>query len=342
MRKQRTLGIEWLALLTALCWGLGSFFGKRAMKIGQLSPLVGILLRTILSLILFLILLLLFGKKLGANLRKEIARAWVTSKWGLFQILLFEGVLAGGIGMFLYYLAISGGELSLVMPLAFLSPFWGTLLALLFKSEQPTYQRIIGLFLTFIGILIISSRLLSLHEILTWRIEYVALLTGICWGIGSFFGKRGMKKTAITPFVGITLRTATSSVILLIIVFSLGPNLLNSFLILELSWIFANELGQFFLILFFEGILAGFFGMLLYYIAIKKGELSLVMPLAFTSPFWGTFLSIIWGVEQFTIQRLAGMFFILTGIIFITAPSLKQLIKLKNSYDLITPILRKK
>jgi len=341
LKNQRTLRIEWLALLTALCWGSGSFFGKRAMKIGYLSPLVGILLRTTLSLILFLFLLLIFGKKLGANLRKEVSNAWRTSKWGLFQIIIFEGILAGGIGMFLYYLAISGGELSLVMPLAFLSPFWGTLLALLFKDERPTYQRISGLLLTFIGILIISSRVLSFQEIFTWRIEYVALLTGICWGIGSFFGKRGMKKASITPFVGITLRTATSSIILLVTIFSFGPSLLDSHLLTELHWILTNKLEQFFLILLFEGILAGFLGMLLYYIAIKKGELSLVMPLAFTSPFWGTFLSLVWGIEIFTIQRLVGMFFILTGIIFTTAPALTQLVRMENSFKLVTPILRK-
>ncbi len=311
------------------------------MKIGHLTPLTGILLRTVLSMILFLIFLLVFGKKLNANLRKEVSYAWKTSKWGLFQIIIFEGILAGGIGMFLYYLAISGGELSLVMPLAFLSPFWGTLLALLFKDERPTYQRISGLVLTFIGIMIISSKALTLQEILTWRIEYVALLTGICWGIGSFFGKRGMKKASITPFVGITLRTMTSSIILLIAIFSLGPSLLESHLISELKWIVYNELGQFFLILLFEGILAGFFGMLLYYIAIKKGDLSLVMPLAFTSPFWGTLLSLVWGLELFTIQRLVGMFFILTGIIFTTALGLKQLILVKNSPSLISPIVRK-
>ena len=331
MKKKNTFAVEWFALLTAICWGSGSFFGKRAMKIGHLTPLVGIILRTTLALILFLFLLLIFGKKLDANLRKEVSNAWRESKWGFFQIIIFEGILAGGLGMFLYYLAISNGELSLVMPLAFLSPFWGALLSLISKDEKIVYQRISGLLVTLAGIFIITSRMFSIQELFQWRIEYVALLTGLCWGIGSFFGKKGMKKASITPFVGITLRTVTSLIVLLIVVFSLGPLFLDSHLFVEIGWIVRNELGQFFLILLFEGVIAGFLGMLLYYIAIRKGELSLIMPLAFTSPFWGTLLALLWKVETLTNQRLIGMVLILYGIAYTASPDFKNPINQSKS-----------
>ena len=329
MKKKIAPGIEWIAVLTAICWGAGSFFGKRAMKIGHLSPLVGIILRTALAFLLFLLLLTIFGKQLDANLKKEVSKAWQTSKGGFFQIIFFEGVLAGGLGMFLYYLAISSGELSLVMPLAFLSPFWGTLLALLYKNEKITFTRTFGLLFTIAGIFTITSRAFSFAELFQWRIEYIAILTGICWGVGSFYGKRGMKKTAITPFVGITLRTATSLVVLLIAVFSLGPSLLDSYFFKEIGWIVTNELGQFFLILLFEGLLAGFLGMLFYYIAIRKGELSLVMPLAFTSPFWGTLLAVLWGTELLG-QRLSGMILILYGISLTTSPNFFKPIEIEQ------------
>ncbi|NHJ83954.1 MAG: EamA family transporter [Asgard group archaeon] len=339
--KRKQFGVEWFALITAICWGSGSFFGKRAMKIGHLSALVGITLRTALALILFLFLLLVFGRKLKINLGKELANAWKTSKSGLFQIIIFEGVLAGAIGMFLYYLAISGGELSLVMPLAFLSPFWGTLLAIGFRDEKITFQRTAGLLLTLSGIFIITSRMFTLEELLQWRIEYVALLTGICWGIGSFFGKKGMKKASISPFVGITIRSAVSLVVLLIAVFTLGPSLLDSHIIAELKWILTNKIGQFFLILLFEGIIAGFIGMSTYYYAIRKGDLSLVMPLAFTSPFWGTLFALIEGSESFSYQRLAGMTFIIYGIIFISSINVyKPIILVPISIDKIKVVER--
>lgn len=342
MNNKKIIGIEWLALLTAICWGSGSFFGKQAMKLGHLSPLVGITLRTLLALILFLFLVLIFGKKLNANLRKELTHAWKSSKTGLFQIIVFEGILAGGLGMFLYYLALSGGELSLILPLAFLSPFWGTLLSIIFKDEKITFQRITGLLLTLFGIFIITSKIFTFVELFQWRIEYVALLTGICWGIGSFYGKRGMKKTNISPYVGITLRSITSLILLLITVFALGPILFESNIISELHWIVLNELDQFFLILIFEGVIAGFFGMMFYYMAIRKGDLSLVMPLAFSSPFWGTLLAILWQTETLTIQRITGMTFILTGIVFVTSINLKKSIIYPDYFTKpIIPIYKK-
>lgn len=323
--------INWLALLTALCWGSGSFFGKMAMKKGKLSPLTGIILRTAIALILFSFFLVFFGNKVKAHFIKEISFAWKSSKTGFFQIVFFEGFLAGACGMFLYYLAISGGDLSLVMPLAFLSPFWGTLLSLIFMEEKINSSRLIGLLLTLVGIFTISASSFAFQELLQFRIEYLAILTGICWGVGSFFGKRGMKKTDISSFVGITIRTATALVFLLIVAFTVGPILLNAFLFPEIVWVVQNNLGQFFLILFFEGLIAGFFGMLFYYIAIRGGDLSLVMPVAFTSPFWGTLLALIWGTEGFTSQRIFGMLIIMLGIAFTLAPDFWRPIKLSIS-----------
>jgi transporter family protein len=332
-------GVEWIALLTAICWGAGSFFGKRAMKLGNLSPLVGINLRTFTALVLFLLLLLIFGKRLKINLGQELKHAWNTSKKGLFQIIIFEGILAGSLGMSLYYLAISGGELSLVMPLAFLSPLWGTLLAFLYRDEKVNSTKIIGLVLSIVGIFILTSKIYSLDELLQWRIEYVALLTGICWGIGSFYGKRGMKQASISPQVGITIRSAIALVVLLILVFSAGSTpFIGSNIVAELRWIFANELDQFFLILVFEGVIAGFLGMLAYYFAIRKGELSLVMPLAFSSPLWGTVLALIWKTEEFTIQRLAGMAFILTGIVYLTARHFQWVVRPNYSHQPVEPL----
>ena len=74
----------------------------------------------------------------------------------------------------------------------------------------------------------------------------------------------------------------------------------------------------------FGGVIAGFLGMLLYYIAIRKGELSLIMPLAFTSPFWGTLLALLWKVETLTNQRLIGMVLILYGIAYTASPDFKN------------------
>lgn len=332
--KRKIPNIEWLALLTALCWGTGSFFGKRAMKIGHISPLVGITIRTFVAMILFYFFILLFGKKMNVHFKSEIKNAWNKSKKGLFQIILFEGLLAGGLGMFLYYLAISGGELSIVMPLAFLSPFWGTILAIIFRDEKVVFHRSFGLLFTLAGIIVLTTFDSSLNDFLVWRIEYIALLTGFCWGVGSYFGKKGMSKASISSFTGITIRSTISFIFLIITVFSLGPVFLDSFFITELSWVFKNELLQFFLIVIFEGIIAGFLGMLIYYIAIRKGELSLVMPLAFTSPFWGTLWSLFFQTEYLSKIVFSGMILIIYGIILTSSNDFTKPIKITEQYQI--------
>ena len=37
---------QWLALMTAVAWGVGGYFEKKGLHLGHLSPQVGITLRT--------------------------------------------------------------------------------------------------------------------------------------------------------------------------------------------------------------------------------------------------------------------------------------------------------
>ncbi|MBP7786322.1 MAG: EamA family transporter, partial [Longilinea sp.] len=40
------------ALLTAICWGVGGFFEKKGLHLGNLSPTMGITIRTAVALII--------------------------------------------------------------------------------------------------------------------------------------------------------------------------------------------------------------------------------------------------------------------------------------------------
>jgi uncharacterized membrane protein len=141
-----------------------------------------------------------------------------------------------------------------------------------------------------------------------------------------------MKKAEISSFSGITIRSTTSFLILSVTVFTLGPLLLDSYFIFEIIRVFQNTPLQFFLIVIFEGLLAGFLGMLVYYIAIRKGELSLIMPLAFTSPFWGTLWGIIFQTENLSNTVISAMILILYGIILTSSPNfMKPVYQLKTT-----------
>ncbi len=314
--------IEFVALLTAICWATGSFVGKNAMKSAQISPLTGITVRTAVALMVLLALMLAFGRRFDVELFNEIRRAWDNDRNALMMIVFFEGVLAGATGMALYYASISGGDLSLVMPLAFASPLWGTLLALWGKDEVLTLERGVGITLMLVGVFAITSSFDLLfssgNELLRWRVEYLALFTGICWGVGSYFGKKGMKRTSISPLTGITIRAFIALPVLLLFCLIAG-DLMDTNLVCELNHGIRNNPMDIMLIAIFEGVLAGSIGMALFYLAIKKGDLSLVLPLAFSSPLWGTMLAILLGGETLTFNRAIGITFTFAGVVAITS-----------------------
>lgn len=315
--------VEYIALLTGISWATGAFFGKQAMHEAEISSLTGIVIRSFTALVILLSIAYLFGKIFNSRLFFELRRAWKEKPRALLLIFIFEGVLAGSLGMAFFYFSIKGGELILVMPLAFASPLWGTLMALLYRDEKVSASRFLGILITFFGILTITRKpefFLQGRavELLQWRIEYIALFTGICWGIGGFFGKRGMKQGEISPLSGIILRTTTGLILLSVVVLFFGE-LFDSRLIAEITNAYQHHSRSLWIMVLFEGVLAGSLGMSLFYIAIRKGDISLVLPLAFTSPLWSTLLSLISGKENLDYYSGIGTLLVLIGIIFITA-----------------------
>jgi len=287
-----------------------------------ISSLSGIILRVGVSLLVFFLVYWRFGKKFHLSFFSEIKRAWLTDSSAIFLILAFEGVLAGSLGMLLFYISLTGGNLTLVMPLAFTTPLWGTLLAVGSGDEKLSLTRTVGILVTFLGIAAITDApalvRLPAQDLLSWRIEYLALFTGICWGIGGFFGKKGMKRGNISSLTGITIRTLTAFLLLLIVSLSAGEYF-QSNLAKEILSAWQFHAPDLFIMILFEGVLAGSIGMILFYIAMRKGELSLVLPLAFTSPFWSALLSIVSGRESISITLLIGSVLTLLGIIIVTS-----------------------
>ena len=98
---------EIFALMTAILWGVGSFFEKRGLHTGGISPQVGILIRTGTALVLLTIL----SYPYWHQLREMEIRP-------LLYILVGGGILAGTLGMLFFYKALSEGELSKVLPLS--------------------------------------------------------------------------------------------------------------------------------------------------------------------------------------------------------------------------------
>jgi transporter family protein len=134
-----------LALLTAMAWGIGGFFEKKGLHLGNLSPHMGITIRTAVALII-----------LGAVSFPQWKTLPQAGPKALAMMILGGGVLAGAGGMFCFYAAIKGAPLNRVMPIAFTSPLFGALMGVLLGGETLTWKTAVGMLMTVGGIIILT------------------------------------------------------------------------------------------------------------------------------------------------------------------------------------------
>lgn len=133
------------ALITAICWGVGGYFEKKGLQLGNLSPTMGITIRTGVALIILAI----------ASYPQWKTLPQAGSK-ALLYMVIGGGVVAGAVGMLSFYTAIKGAPLNRVMPIAFTSPLFGALMGLMFGGEPLTIKTAIGMALTIGGIVLLT------------------------------------------------------------------------------------------------------------------------------------------------------------------------------------------
>jgi len=136
---------QFFALLTAMAWEIGGYFEKKGLHLGNLSPQMGITIRTATALII-----------LGAVSYPQWKTVPQAGGKALMMMILGGGVLAGSVGMLCFYTAIKGAPLSRVMPIAFPSPLFGALMGILFAGEPLTWKVILGMLMTVGGIIILT------------------------------------------------------------------------------------------------------------------------------------------------------------------------------------------
>lgn len=133
------------ALLTAICWGVGGYFEKKGLVLGNLSPQMGITIRTVSALII-----------LGAVSFPQWKTVPQAGSKAILYMVIGGGVVAGAVGMLCFYTALKGAPLNRVMPIAFTSPLFGALMGVIFSGEPLTFKTIIGMVLTIAGIIVLT------------------------------------------------------------------------------------------------------------------------------------------------------------------------------------------
>ena len=133
------------ALLTAICWGVGGYFEKKGLVLGNLSPQMGITIRTISALII-----------LGVVSFPQWKTVPQAGSKAILYMVIGGGVVAGAVGMLCFYTALKGAPLNRVMPIAFTSPLFGVLMGVLHGGEPLTLKTLVGMALTIGGIVVLT------------------------------------------------------------------------------------------------------------------------------------------------------------------------------------------
>lgn len=133
------------ALLTAIAWGVGGYFEKKGLHMGNLPPQMGITIRTFVALLI-----------LGVVSYPQWKMIPQAGTKALLYMAIGGGVITGAVGMLCFYTALKGAPLTRVMPIAFTAPLFGALMGILFAGEPITVKMTIGMLLTVGGIVVLS------------------------------------------------------------------------------------------------------------------------------------------------------------------------------------------
>lgn len=136
------------AILTSMAWGIGGYFEKKGLHMGNLSPQLGITIRTAVALLI-----------LGAVSFPEWKLIGNAGPKALLYMVIGGGIVAGSVGMLCFYLAIKGAPLSTIMPIAFTSPFFGAFMGIVYGGEPLEVKTIIGMLLTVSGIVVLTVKI---------------------------------------------------------------------------------------------------------------------------------------------------------------------------------------
>lgn len=137
------------------------------------------------------------------------------------------------------------------------------------------------------------------------RAFYLAILTALVWGVVPILEKIGLAK--INPQTGLVFRCFGVMIGASMLVM-MSPNILKGALSSGYRALLPFIIG---------GFLANFVGQLLFYSALKTGDVSRITPIAGSFPLVSFLLGIFLLNETITIQKGAGVALILFGLVLL-------------------------
>ena len=213
----------------------------------------------------------------------------------------FYRILTNSIAMLLFFFGLSITPISIVTSLNFIAPVFATVLAIIFLKEKLTPLRSFGLIIGFLGVLIILKPSFSINIG-----GLFILLSALSWSISLIFIKKLTKTDSavtISLYAGVGMMPATF--------LAAYPHLqiLNT--------------NQFLIILFIS--ISGTLAQTLLNSALKRGELSFLLPLDFLKLVWSVLIGLaIFDETTSASLWLGGLFIIVASTLVVKSDSGKN------------------
>jgi transporter family protein len=144
MTSQDILSI-FLLLVTMVLWGSTPLLEKLGLK--DVDPLTGIFVRSLAITVVLFVIYLVTGRL------HELTKISLKN----FSLFAASGIMAGLVAMWTYFYLLKEGMTSKIVPIAASYPLITAILSILVLGEQVTFQRIIGIVLTIIGIVLVKQ-----------------------------------------------------------------------------------------------------------------------------------------------------------------------------------------
>jgi uncharacterized membrane protein len=136
------------AIVAGTAWGLGGYFERSGLRLIGMAPIAGITLRTLVALVTLGIISIPAWKGITAS---ASIPAWL-------MIIIGGGIVAGSLGMWSFYTALSTSDnLGVTLAIAFaFSPIAGTAIGIIRGDQSVTPQVGLGLAAIVFGIAVLQ------------------------------------------------------------------------------------------------------------------------------------------------------------------------------------------
>ncbi|MCA9310290.1 MAG: EamA family transporter [Phycisphaerales bacterium] len=146
----------------------------------------------------------------------------------------------------------------------------------------------------------------------------LAVLAGLCWGIGELFTKSVLHTKEVGPITAIMVRSTVALPVLWLVWWFTVSVLKTE----RADWWRAAETGTILKLTLGSGLIAGAAAMICFYAALSMGEISRIKPIAFTlAPATAVLLGWLVLGESMTTRKAIAVTMILAGVVLLTGSS---------------------